>query len=235
MNKLDTFTKICFWVSIIVCTESLIRVGYSPYPVVIIILMVGSLILFGKLKPLKDNEGYSGENDKLIEVNKRIVITRDDGVPYLIRRSFLTIGKLFSLKYHQILQSDEACSHDHPWPFLTVILKGGYYEWTPVTQKEKGKVLRNKVADDGTIEVCRWHGAGSIMFRPANWRHRLELKENKYRATQYENGNLIIQEIEPEPIPAHTFVITGRVIRDWGFFTKTGWKFWKDYNKRQHC
>lgn len=239
---MDSFTKFCNWVCIIVCIESLIRVGYSPFPIWIIILMAIMLILDYTEQRNKRSakEGYTGENDSFIEINKRIVITRDgdiDQTPYLIRRSLLTIGKFISFKYHQILQSDDVCPHDHPWGFITIILKGGYYEWTPVTQSERGKVLHNRVGVDGDIEVQRWHGAGSIMYRPAKWRHRLELKKESILIDQiYDlDGGGFEKHYKENLVPAHTFVITLPVIRNWGFFTKTGWIFWKDYNKRRDC
>lgn len=49
--------------------------------------------------------------------------------------------------------------HDHPWPFWSLILAGGYWEHTA-----KGK---------------RWYGPGSILRRPAHWQHRVELPEGQ--------------------------------------------------------
>lgn len=168
---------------------------------------------------MKQEETYTGENESWLQFNKRIVIRRDDnGAAYLIRRTLLSIGKLFSIKYHQILLSDDVCPHNHPWPFLTIILKGGYYEWTPASQEEKGKVLERREGVSGNGEVRRWHGPGSIMYRPARWTHRLELGDD---------GVITV--------PAHTLVFTGKVVQDWGFFTKSGWIFWKNYNKQKHC
>jgi len=171
------------------------------------------------MKTTNEDERYTGENEKLIEINKRIVIRREDGVPYLIRRSFLTLGKWFSIKYHQILESDPKCTHDHPWPFLTIILKGGYYETTPVTQKDSGRWVKRATGVDGREQVVKYHRPGSIMYRPASWEHSLQLKRN----------------LDGTNIPAHTLVFTGKVIRDWGFFTKDGWMFWRKYNPLQDC
>jgi hypothetical protein len=172
------------------------------------------------------DEGYTGENEKWFQFNKRIVIRREeDDEAYLIRRTLVSFGKWFSIKYHQILESDASCMHCHPWGFLTFILKGGYYEWTPADQNDKGKVLAHRVSVDGeTIEVKKWHGAGSIMYRPAKWRHRLELN------TTFETKDNSIQLI-----PTHTLVFTFKTIRDWGFYTKNGWIFWRNYNQRRDC
>lgn len=69
---------------------------------------------------------------------------------------------------HRLLRSDEDKDHhDHPWWYCTIILKGGYYEWTPF------------VGTDGKqyAEVCNWRGPGSIIWRRATALHRLEMYE----------------------------------------------------------
>lgn len=170
-------------------------------------------------------EDYTGENEKWFEFNKRITIYRD-GKPYLKRHTLLTFGKWLSFKIHTILQSDGECDHDHPWAFLTVILKGGYYEWTPVEQNDSGKYVSRLEGTDGVLEDCHFHKPGSIMFRPAKWRHRLNLTGVFKNENDDESFSLI---------PATTFVITGKVIRDWGFFTKDGWKIWTNYEEKRDC
>jgi|SRR6185436_1243939 len=44
------------------------------------------------------------------------------------RRYRLLQTPLFSIYIHQICQSDTDDMHDHPWHFLSIILKGGYRE-----------------------------------------------------------------------------------------------------------
>lgn len=63
-----------------------------------------------------------------------------------------------SIFVHDFLRSDsDRCVHDHPWWFVSVILRGGYWE----VDKDR---------------VYRWHGPGSILVRRATWAHRIELK-----------------------------------------------------------
>lgn len=83
---------------------------------------------------------------------KRTRITRSDDKDYLIRYSLLTLP-WFSIKLHHILTSDDDCLHDHPWSFLSILLRGVYFE----------------VSDRGMIRCAR----GSVLFRKASWRHRL--------------------------------------------------------------
>src|SRR5208282_805597 len=43
-------------------------------------------------------------------------------------------GRKWTCRLHHILRSDEDRHlHDHPWPYVTIILKGGYWEVTPVS------------------------------------------------------------------------------------------------------
>lgn len=168
----------------------------------------------------KKSEGYTGENTKWVELNKAYLITRGDGAAYLFRWTLLSIYQWISFKLHIVMASDDLCAHDHPWGFITIILNGGYYEWTPIDQKERGKILDERIAPDGVVEVKRWHGAGSIMYRHNNWRHSLEL--NTYEDTD-------------NPVPCITFAIMGRVTKAWGFFTSFGWIYWKRYSKQKHC
>jgi hypothetical protein len=88
---------------------------------------------------------------------KKTVLRIKDGRAnpiYLIRYSLFTCT-WFSIKLHKIMMSDDDCMHDHPWSFISIILKGGYVEHT-----EKGK---------------RLYGVGSILWRPAPSVHKLEV------------------------------------------------------------
>jgi hypothetical protein len=83
---------------------------------------------------------------------KKSVILRD-GNKYLIRYTLLKFFGLFSVKLHKIHQSDPSDLHDHPWPYISIILSGGYFE-----ERKESKI---------------WYKPGSILFRKANIPHRL--------------------------------------------------------------
>jgi hypothetical protein len=80
------------------------------------------------------------------------------GEPYM-RRHFLLGGgaraRGTTARFHEILRSDTADMHDHPWDFVSVILSGRYVESTP----------------DGEREF----GPGSVLVRRAEQLHRLVL------------------------------------------------------------
>lgn len=137
---------------------------------------------------------------------KKTVITRDDKEPYLVRWTIFGC-RFFSFKLHHIMQSDDACIHDHPWFFISLILKGGYWEhgdWgSNYTPRREWGLFK------------KWYGPGSLLFRKAKWRHRLELPPGK---------------------TCWTFVITGRPFREWGFWTPSGWVHHENYDStKQNC
>lgn len=101
---------------------------------------------------------------------KRIIMDRADNEPYLERYYvFLKERRKFPFNVfiHKFLKSDPDDVHDHPWPYATLILKGGYYEWVPQFNEQGVK----------TCEVRFWRGPGHFRFCSANSYHRVELKE----------------------------------------------------------
>lgn len=70
-----------------------------------------------------------------------------------------------AVRVHEILSSDrERDLHNHPWWYVSVILLGGYFEHT----------LR-PIPGRAPLPVRRWYGPGSVLVRPADSFHRLEL------------------------------------------------------------
>lgn len=70
------------------------------------------------------------------------------------------------IRVHHILRSDDdRAFHDHPWGFISVVLKGGYWEHTPMYD-ESGIFMGNFI---------RWRGVGSIAKRKATDWHRIEM------------------------------------------------------------
>jgi len=99
---------------------------------------------------------------------KRIVMDRVENEPYLERYYlFLKDRKRFPfiIFLHKFLKSDPDDVHDHPWPYATVILKGGYWEWIPHFDTVGRK----------TGEYQVWRGPGHFRISKANSYHRIEL------------------------------------------------------------
>jgi len=92
---------------------------------------------------------------------RRIINDREDNEPYLERYYiFLKDRKNFpfNIFIHKFLKSDPDDLHDHPWEFRTIILAGGYWEYT-----EEGKF---------------WRAPGTYRYAPQNTFHRVELDKN---------------------------------------------------------
>lgn len=102
---------------------------------------------------------------------KRIIPDRDGKGEYMHRYYLMFRDTLthvpteqrkkfpFNLFLHKIMLSDEDYHHDHPWWYVVIILKGGYWEYTP-----QGKF---------------WRGPGSIRFAKATQLHHVELRKDE--------------------------------------------------------
>ena len=99
---------------------------------------------------------------------KRIVMDRVQNEPYL-ERYYLFLRERerfpFNVFLHKFLKSDPDDVHDHPWPYATLVLKGGYWEWIPHFDTVGRK----------TGEYQVWRGPGHFRISKANSFHRIEL------------------------------------------------------------
>jgi hypothetical protein len=127
----------------------------------------------------------------------------EDGSVYLTRWTLLST-RLLTIYLHHFHRSDWSESlHDHPWPFASLILWGGYSEVT--------RESHLRLTDEGEhvlLPVRRWKWPGSLLLRPANWLHRVEIESGK---------------------TAWSLVFAGPRVREWGFLTPTGWRDQREY------
>ena len=102
---------------------------------------------------------------------KRIVMDRVENEPYL-ERYYLFLKERdrfpFNVFLHKFLKSDPDDVHDHPWPYTTIILRGGYWEWIPIFDSVGRK----------TGEIQHWRGPGHFRTCSATSYHRIELDPN---------------------------------------------------------
>lgn len=71
--------------------------------------------------------------------------------PYM-RRWVFNFG-LFSVRFHKWIRSDDKSHfHNHPWSFLTIVLRGSYIDVTPVRK------------DELTAGSMRWRKAGHLHY-----------------------------------------------------------------------
>ena len=99
---------------------------------------------------------------------KRVIMDRVNDQPYLERYYVFLKDRTrfpFNVFLHRFLKSDPDDHHDHPWPYFTLILKGGYTEWIPQFNDHGQKVM----------EVAAWRGPGHYRFSHATSYHRIEI------------------------------------------------------------
>ena len=129
-------------------------------------------------------------------------------------------NSLGNLDLHVFHASDAGRKlHDHPWSFISLILRGGYTEVMPVLS------IRRMILDNGAMsgwsatesahERARRH-PGALLFRPANWAHRVELASGKKSVSIL-------------------WTFPKRTDREWGFFAPDGWVNWRMYHDRKGC
>ena len=102
----------------------------------------------------------------MFEIQKKLLLDRgpswpdyDKAEPFMIRYYLLFRKRPkwfpFNILIHKILKSDLGDLHDHYWSYITIILKGGYWETN----------------ENGTF----WRGPGYIGYRSRTDTHSLRL------------------------------------------------------------
>ena len=111
----------------------------------------------------------------------RLIPDRRTGEDYMDRYYIFLKNRTWfpvNVTLHRIKKSDDPIFHDHPWPYLTIILKGGYWEHTPLYDTD-GRMLS---------EFQVWRGPGSIIKRSAGEYHWIELDDEKPATTLFFMG-----------------------------------------------
>ena len=111
----------------------------------------------------------------------RLIPDRRTGAEYMHRYYIFLKNRSwfpFNITLHKRVQSDDPVFHDHPWSFFTIIIKGGYYEWTPIFNDKGDKIG----------ELAKWRGAGSIIKHKSTDFHWLELEMGKPATTLFFMG-----------------------------------------------
>lgn len=90
----------------------------------------------------------------------------DASAPYLRRWWLIPRNRWMNVYLHQFLRDDDdRALHDHPWPWISIVLRGEYIEHTIAS---------------GGIRKERRYGAGSIRMRLPWHAHRLALPPGQH-------------------------------------------------------
>ena len=123
---------------------------------------------------------------------------------WLVAPGWLPFG--INARVHHIAQPDaDRAMHDHPWNFVSIVLRGWYHEARPVG------------IEPGFEGEQEWHtsttrGPGDFAYRRSTDRHRI---------TRVGPGGAL------------TLFITGPRLHWWGFYTPAGKIHWRDYAPRK--
>lgn len=126
--------------------------------------------------------------------------------PYMLRWFLIPRNGWLNIYLHKFMRDDDdRAMHDHPWWFVSVMLRGCYREDRYVELRGNGFV--SPYIDSS---VRRWL---SIAIRRATDRHRVTLRK----------------DTSGRPVPCWTLVVTGPRVREWGFWCPQGFVHWKDF------
>lgn len=132
-----------------------------------------------------------------------------DGDLYLHRRRIVQTPA-FGVYVHRIYREDfDRHPHDHPWQFVSVILRGGYWE----------RVHEAAPLADGRILMDRVNLTGRLVYRRRGSVH-LHRYSRAHRITKVKPGTI-------------SLVVVGRRRGGWGFWTAEGFRPWRDYLAEQ--
>jgi hypothetical protein len=137
----------------------------------------------------------------------------------LMTRLHLLTTPWFKVYLHLFHRSDEDRElHDHPWSFVSLILWGGYHEVRPIRDnrqmlKQLGGAEQHWNTTWMATERVRVRPL-SVLFRPAWWAHRVELEQGRVSVS---------------------LVAVFRKAREWGFFTRSGWRHHRQFISSRDC
>jgi hypothetical protein len=134
-------------------------------------------------------------------MNKMVIpSTRNAGETYLTRLRIIQTP-WFGVYVHDINEPDyDFHPHDHPWSFISVILRGGYTERVWPFPSSYALDMRDK------SYLRRW--------RRWSW-HSMD-REKAHKIEQIEDKTL-------------SLIFVGKRVGTWGFYTEDGWLEWSDY------
>ena len=175
------------------------------------------------------------------------VIENEAGDPYLVRWS-LDAGRFGSVKLHHILRSDDDRDlHDHPWSFVSVILRGGYWEhrsglkegWV-TDRTEVGCAYCDRGCYRYVDDAGPFHAESRFNFSPPYTRLLCTARSLTTARTWYGPGSVLRRPAPsphrlelPEGKTAWSLVLAAPKTRAWGFYTLCGWVDWRRYSEKK--
>jgi len=143
---------------------------------------------------------------------------KDKDDVYLIRY-YLIKSRWCNVFLHQFLRSDRDDLHDHPWDFVTYLVRGAYTEnkFNQKTGVAERTRRTNCIYDDYMIKTRLRQN--TLVFRRATDQHQVVVDQDLKRVDKDK--------------AALTLFISGPTKREWGFWRKSlagrTWIPWREY------
>lgn len=157
----------------------------------------------------------------------------DPECPYLIRWHIDL--RLFSVRLHHWVRSDDKrAMHDHSWWFLTLVLAGGYTDWThDISRASKTDRERVIAANESVARVVKASRSAKIRgawdqppFFGAPTGYKFNAQDMPFTEDRLTRGSIRfrpahhIHTVAVDPGGCWTLVLTGRHARKYGFYVR---------------
>lgn len=164
----------------------------------------------------RDAEQRPTRDRSLLGFRVRSLDLIHNGATFLRRRG-LEHERIGGVLLHRIDAPDPGMDlHDHPWPFVTIVLRGGYTD-----EAADARHACERAADAETVERAMGARPGEMTRGERRvWRrwsvHTMPLVLG-HRIVSAQPGTV-------------TLVLRRPKVRTWGFYTPEGWVSWEDYD-----
>jgi len=123
--------------------------------------------------------------------------------------------------HHFLPNADDRACHDHPRPFVTIVLRGDYDDMKPCPSCDGRGTRPEHGAWGGRTRACGRCGAAGVVLR-----ERMRAGVIRYRPARH------VHRTKVGPRGCWTIVIMGPLQQDWGFF-RDGVKWpWREFERR---
>lgn len=155
-----------------------------------------------------------------------IAKTLDGEKVVYLRRFYLFRSQPFNLFLHHILRSDDDPDpHDHPWSFLSLVLKNGYLDepFLFFTSKRNPFIQEDEPGESSGVRHYKPFDHEALGFRLETPIEEVKPLRFVFRPAEHVHRVILHRG------PAWTLVFTGRERRPWGFVKSDRWVFWRKY------
>lgn len=149
--------------------------------------------------------------------------------PIMLRWTLVKLCGRKLMVHHFLPNADDRACHDHPSPFITMVLRGWYDDMAPCPLCSGAGTKINLPLDlDGlrTYEAARVERCQQCSGTTVVLRERMSAGAIRYRRAEH------VHRTKVGPRGCWTVVLMGRKQRRWGFWHEGRWWFWREFERR---